>query len=221
MPDIEDFYSQDQRDVQKSTGSLKLANAVYKAIVWDEIPEDQHDFIAGREYFFLSTVSEDGQPQASYKGGKPGLVRIANPRQLAFPSYDGNGMFFSMGNIKSTAKVGLLFMDMETPHRVRMTGLASLSTDPNDMALWPGCNMVVRVDITSVFLNCARYIHPHQRIGTSRHVPDEQGNQVLASWKRIDELQGNLHERDEGRADEAGGILTTAEYDALVHKGIS
>lgn len=221
MPDIDVFYADAQREVQDKVGARKLADAVYKAIVYDEIPEDQMDFIAARDYFFLSTVTAKGEPHVSYKGGHPGLVKIANPRQIAFPNYDGNGMFFSMGNITATAKVGMLFMDMETPHRVRVQGTASISMDPDDMAHYPGCNMLVRIDIDAVFLNCARYIHPHKRLETSRHVPDAEGNQVLASWKRIDHLQEALPEGDTSRVAEAGGILTTEEYDALVHKGVS
>ena len=43
----------------------------------------------------------------------PGFVRVVDERTLAFPSYDGNGMFQSLGNVLVNPKVGLLFVDFE------------------------------------------------------------------------------------------------------------
>ena len=68
--------------------------------------------------FFLSTVDERGRPTVSYKGGAPGFVRVSAPNELLFPVYDGNGMFLSLGNIASTAQVGLLFISFEPARRL-------------------------------------------------------------------------------------------------------
>lgn len=70
--------------------------------------------------FFLSTVDHQGRPTVSYKGGDPGFMKVLDNGTLAFPSYDGNGMFFSMGNIAGNAQVGLLLMDFEQPFRMRI-----------------------------------------------------------------------------------------------------
>eukprot|EP00435_Cladocopium_sp_Y103_P077310 s1_g1049.t1 len=175
MADPKEFYSDAQRKLQTEQDSENLANTMAAVIVFDELQEDHSDFIASRDYFFLSTVSADGEPTVSYKGGPVGLVRVLGPKRLAFPSYDGNGMFFSMGNIADAGKVGMLFIDMETPHRVRVQGTARVSKDPELMGRFPGANMVVDVEIASVFVNCARYIHKHKRLETSKYVPDEKG----------------------------------------------
>ncbi|WP_252405354.1 pyridoxamine 5'-phosphate oxidase family protein, partial [Escherichia coli] len=73
-------------------------------------------------------------PTVSYKGGGPGFVTVVDAATLAFPGYDGNGMFYSMGNIEGQAKVGLLFIDFETPHRVRVQGHARMLRDDPLMA---------------------------------------------------------------------------------------
>ena len=49
--------------------------------------------------FFLATSDDDGQPTCSYKGGEPGFVHVVDERTVAFPNYDGNGMYLSMGNV--------------------------------------------------------------------------------------------------------------------------
>ncbi len=162
--------------------------------------------------FFLSTVDERGRPTVSYKGGAPGFVRITAPGELAFPVYDGNGMFLSLGNIASTANVGMLFIDFEAPRRLRVQGNARAV--PNDPLLeeYPGAQHLVRVSIQQLFVNCGRYIHRIQGRTLSPHVPDAKGRQPFPEWKRIDIIADTLPERDQGKVREAGGPIAIDAY---------
>ena len=146
---------------------------------------------------------------------------MIDPRKIVFPNYDGNGMFLSMGNVASTSKVGLLFIDFVTPLRVRVQGKAKLTQNAEHLAQFPGANMIVEVDITAVFYNCARYIHRYQRLETSKYVPNSKGEQAFPAWKRIDGLQDHLQPKDLGRAAHEGGLITEAEYEAMVAEGTS
>ena len=148
---------QGRRRLQDENSSRKLADAVAHAIVDDELRPEQAGFIGSLDYFFLTTINERGEPTVSYKGGPVGLAHVVGARRIVFPNYDGNGMFLSMGNVTATSKVGLLFIDMVTPLRVRVQGEAQLTRDAGHLARFPGSNMIVEVDITSVFYNCARY----------------------------------------------------------------
>ena len=58
----------------------------------------------------------------SYKGGDPGFVKVVDDATVVFPSYDGNGMFLSMGNIKGNRNIGMLFIDFENPNRPEAAG---------------------------------------------------------------------------------------------------
>jgi len=215
------FYTDAQRKLQQEFDSRKLADAVEGAIVDDELNEIHIGFISTRDYFFLSTVNAAGEPTVSHKGGDVGTVKIINNNTLAFPAYDGNGMMLSWGNIDETAKIGLLFIDFETPNRIRVQATATLHREDELLAEYPGAFMIVRAHVDKVFLNCARYIHPHQRVSTSKYVPDEEGNQPYPAWKRIDGLQGSLRPEDEGLADRNGGVITEAEYGEKLMAGES
>ena len=221
MPTSDEFYTASNRKLQDEHDSRRLADAVARAIVDDELRPEQAGFIGSLDYFFLTTINEKGEPTVSYKGGPVGLAYVVNPRKIVFPNYDGNGMFLSTGNVAATSKVGLLFIDMVTPLRVRVQGEAQLTRDADHLARFPGSNMAVEVNITAVFYNCARYIHRHTRIGTSRYVPDANGRQPFPAWKRIDGLQGSLRPEDEGRAEAEGGTITAEEYQAKVMGGTS
>ncbi|MFK7963042.1 MAG: pyridoxamine 5'-phosphate oxidase family protein [Burkholderiaceae bacterium] len=221
-PDPDDFYSPAQRELQKELQTDKLANAVVQAIVRDELLPEMIGLISSRDYFFLSSVDAQGMPTVSYKGGNPGVAHVVNPKKIVFPSYNGNGMYFSTGNIAEASKVGMLFIDMCTPVRVRVQGEAKLSQNEDYMKLFPGAEFVIEVAVTRAFFNCARYIHKHQRLEeTNKYVPDASGEAPFPSWKRIDKLQDYLHPDDLGKAETAGGTITEDDYNEKVQKGES
>lgn len=222
IPTHDDFYTDAQRKLQDENGTTKLSHAVIQAIVRDALEDYHVDYIQSRDYFFLSTVTAEGDPTVSYKGGPVGFVKHLGDNTLVFPNYDGNGMWLSMGNIDAASKIGMLFMDFETPWRIRVQGDAKISKDPELMAYFPGCNMVAVVDVTRVFQNCARMIHKHKRVeAQSVYVPDANGKQPFPAWKRIAPIQDFLHEKDQGQAADHGGTISEEEYMGKVMDGTS
>ena len=214
------FYGDEQRELQERFDTATLAAAFEATIVTDSIDDEQRDFIESRDFFFLSSVDADGWPTVSYKGGPVGLVRVVDERTLEFPSYDGNGMFLSMGNIDASARIGLLFIDLETPRRLRVQATAELAED-GETDRWPGAQLVVRATVAQAFPNCARYIHRHERVATSKYVPDENGEQPVPSWKRIDGVQSLLPEDQRDAVVAAGGPITGEEYARRLADGTS
>lgn len=208
------FYTDEQHALQQQFQTGKMAALLEQVIVHSEVQEAERAFIGSRDMFFLATVDADGQPTCSYKGGDPGFVRVVDPGTIVFPSYDGNGMFLSMGNIRSTARVGLLFVDFETPHRLRIQGTASVSDKDLLLAEYPGADLVVRVAVSQIFVNCSRYVHQYERVRASRYVPRAHCETPFAEWKRIDLVQEALPPRDAGRTATAGGTITVDEYEA-------
>jgi len=177
-------YTAAQRALQDRFDSRRMADRINDLLVHDTIRDDEARFIGERDTFFLATVDADGQPTCSHKGGDPGFVRVLDERTLAFPSYDGNGMFLSLGNATETAKVGLLFVDFEHPFRIRVHGNASVVVDDPLLDTWPGARLVVRVAVTEVFPNCPRYIHRRQRVERSPYVPVAGAEPPVPDWKR-------------------------------------
>ena len=145
------------------------------------IDEDDRAFIERMDMFFLATADAEGRPQCSYKGGDPGFVRVLGERELAFPNYDGNGMYLSTGNVQVNPHVGLLFIDFtsERPSRLRVNGRARLEESDR-----PDEQFAVHVDVDEVFPNCPRYIHRMQLVERSRFVPREGSTPPVPDWKR-------------------------------------
>src|SRR5438477_10550820 len=123
---MSEIYNQQHRALQQQFDTVRLADRVDEMVVRPHLSDDQKTFIESRDMFFLTSVDHRGFPTCSYKGGAPGFVRTVDPKTIAFPNYNGNGMFLSMGNISGNHKVGMLFIDFETPHRVRVHGEANI-----------------------------------------------------------------------------------------------
>jgi predicted pyridoxine 5'-phosphate oxidase superfamily flavin-nucleotide-binding protein len=206
------FFSAESRAFQQRFGTAALADRVSNITVHPEVTEPEKAFIESRDLFFLSTVDASGQPTCSYKGGEAGFVRVVDARTVAFPSYDGNGMYLSMGNIAATAKIGMLFIDFETPNRLRLHGTASINPDDLLLASYPGADLVVRVAVEALFINCPRYIHRYQKLGISKYLPKAGCVTPPAQWKRIDLFSDALPARDVEEIAALGASITFDDY---------
>ncbi len=184
-------YHGAQRALQDRFDTRRLADRLAETTK-PVIGPKQAAFIERRDMFFLATADADGWPQCSYKGGEPGFVRVLDETSLAFPSYDGNGMFLSAGNVAVNAKVGLLFVDFEVGTRLRVNGEASIGDDDPLAATYPGALFVVRVNVSRVFTNCRRYVHRYQLVERSRFVPAADEEPPVPDWKLDEWFAGTL-----------------------------
>ena len=212
-------YGDTARTLQDRFDTRRLADALLQVIVHDELTDADQAFIAAQDMFWLASVDAKGAPTVSYKGGAPGFVHMPDARTLLFPCYDGNGMFYSMGNVAASSEVGLLFMNFEKPFRLRVQGRARLTDDPAQVARFPGALFAVQVGITAIIQNCPRYVHRMQRVETSRYLPAADGSQPIPGWKRIDAIQPVLAVRDQDKADTDGGLITMDEWGAMAASG--
>lgn len=180
---VHDMYHEDSRKLQDQFDSRRLADRLAETLARSRFNDDDRKFIELQTMFFLATTDAEGFPDCSYKGGKPGFVRIHDDHTLVFPSYDGNGMFKSLGNILANPGVGLLFVDFEQPKRLRVNGTATISSSDPLMVAFPGAQLLVRVVARHIFPNCPRYIHRMQVLEPSPYVPTQGTVPPIPAWK--------------------------------------
>ncbi|HZN99731.1 MAG TPA: pyridoxamine 5'-phosphate oxidase family protein [Burkholderiales bacterium] len=174
-------YHEGSRALQDRFDSRRLADRLAERMARTAFTEDDRAFIESRNLFFLATADAAGQPDCSYKGGVPGFVRVTGDSELSFPSYDGNGMFRSLGNMRLNPRVGLLFLDFEQPRRLRVNGIARLHEPAGE---FEGAQLVVRVHAQTIFPNCPRYIHRMQLVETSVYAPRAGYQPPEPGWKQ-------------------------------------
>jgi predicted pyridoxine 5'-phosphate oxidase superfamily flavin-nucleotide-binding protein len=198
---MSDIYHDGNRQLQDQFDTRRLADRLDEAIVQDSIMPSDKDFIERLDMFFIATVDERGHANCSYKAGEPGFVRVLDEHTLAFPNYDGNGMYLTMGNILTTRQVGLLFIDFENQKRMRLNGEATLHREDPLMAAYPEAQFIVRVRAREVFANCPRYIHKMKLVQRSRFVPKQECPTPVPGWKKGEWVADTLPENDPARDD--------------------
>jgi uncharacterized protein len=183
------LYHEASRRLQDRYDTRRLADRLEERYFGDAIigPSDR-EFIERMDMFFLATADAEGRPQCSYKGGAPGFVRVLDERTIAFPNYDGNGMYLSAGNMVVNPHVGLLFIDFcaARPSRLRLNGVASIHEQDELLASYPEAQFVMRVRTTEVFPNCPRYIHRMALVERSRFVPTAGQETPVPDWKQTE-----------------------------------
>ncbi len=193
-----DRYHDGARKLQDRFDTRRLADRLHDRTMRDVIRPEDHAFIERMDMFFLATSDDAGQPQCSYKGGDPGFITVIDESTLAFPNYDGNGMFLSLGNVLVNPLVGMLLIDFvsERPERMRIEGFATI--DEHDELGWeyPGAQFVVRVHVLRLFPNCPRYIHRMALVERSPYVPRAGVPTPASPYDRSDLEAGARPARD-------------------------
>jgi uncharacterized protein len=191
----EELYRPGARELQDQFDTRRLADRLASR-ARDALTAEDRAFIERMDMFFLATVDERGHPSCSYKGGAPGFVAVLDEKTIAFPSYNGNGMFLSMGNIATTHQVGLLFIDFIEQLRLRLNGEATVDVSDPLLEACPEAELIVRVRVREVFPNCPRYIHKMQLVEHSRFVPRAGSATPAPVWKKMDWAVDVLPEGD-------------------------
>lgn len=195
----ETFYHDGARSVQDRFGTRRLADRLKEHASRVSLTESDRAFIESRPFFFLATADASGAPEVSYKGGRPGFVKVLSETTLAFPNYDGNGMFRSLGNLLVNARVGLLFLDFEKPRRLRVNGLARLVWEGPLVDAFEGAKAAVEVEARAVFGNCPRYVHRMAIVEFSAFVPEAGRVPPTPDWKLRPEFRDVLPPGDPAR----------------------
>ena len=189
------LYHEGNRQLQDEFKSRAIADRLEQVLTRTTFTESDKVFIENVIFFFVATADGEGRPDSSFKGGAAGFVRVIGPSELAFPDFDGNGMFKSLGNIAVNPNVGLLFIDFEKPRRLRVNGTAVLRRDDPLLSHTVGAQMIVRVNALAIFPNCPRYIPTMKLFEESAYVPKAGREFPEPAWKNFPEFKDAIHPR--------------------------
>jgi predicted pyridoxine 5'-phosphate oxidase superfamily flavin-nucleotide-binding protein len=194
------LYEDSHRQLQRRFDTERLADRIEQRLFRSALTDEDRAFIERLDLFFLATVNSRGEPSCSYKGGDPGFVRVLDAKTLTFPCYDGNGMFLSMGNVAANRNVGMLFIDLTSPKRLRVNGTARIEPASFVTPAFPEAQFVVVVSVREVFPNCPRYIHKFALVERSKFVPHAGVATPTPGWKQMDWACDVLPHNDPARS---------------------
>ncbi len=183
------YYHEGMRELQDRYEGRLVPDRLEKNRMRTEFNDQDREQIETSSFFFLATSSEESV-DCSLKAGEPGFVRVIGPRTVAWPDYDGNRMYRSLGNISQNDRVGLLFVCFDgklynNAGRMRINGHAEIDDSPEAIAGLPGAKRLVRVTAEHIFSNCPRYIPKLVEEEPSIYLPKAGKVPPTPGWKKM------------------------------------
>lgn len=124
------------------------------------------EFVSSSPFAVLATASENGDCDASPKGGGPGFAKVLDARRLVIPDIAGNKLFQSYENVESNPNAALVFLIPGCDWTVRVNGQASVVAVDDELAgsaaatLWRDENTKVLqgllIEVTQAYAHCPR-----------------------------------------------------------------
>jgi predicted pyridoxine 5'-phosphate oxidase superfamily flavin-nucleotide-binding protein len=167
---------------------------VVGALERDPLTDEEREFIAARDSFYMATVTETGWPYVQHRGGKPGFLRVLGPTTLAFADFGGNRQMLSTGNLAANDRVALFLMDYPQRTRLKILGHAHVEDARQNPELVrqlsePDAHRIVErlffIEVVSFDWNCPKYITP-------RYTIEEVQTLVAPLKARVAELEAKL-----------------------------
>lgn len=182
-----DFFHDGMRELQDRYEGRAVADRLAANRMRKKFSGSDREFIETSPFFFLATSTPESV-DCSFKGGESGFVRVVGDNELAWPDYDGNRMYRSLGNVTRNARIGLLFIRFDGKlfdgsARLRINGRAAIDESPEAVAGLHGGKRLVRFTADHIFTNCPRYIPRMDFQEPSVYTPREGHNPPDPAWK--------------------------------------
>lgn len=170
----------------------------------DVLTDDELDFLAERDGFYLSTVSETGWPYVQFRGGAPGFVHSLDDHRLAWADFRGNLQYISTGNLGGSDRVAIIAMDYAHRRRLKVYGHARIVTAEQDPELIrslsdPAYDAVVEravvVTVEAFDWNCPQHITPRFTAAELQPVFGDLQRRIAALEEENTSLKAALEER--------------------------
>ena len=115
------MYHTGNRRLQDQFNSRRISDRLEEKLTHSQFTEGDKTIVESAAYFFWRQPMQKGGPTAPLRAECQASCACVGPSELAFPDYDGNGMFKSLGNILVNPNVGMLFIAMhDKPQRLRL-----------------------------------------------------------------------------------------------------
>ncbi len=157
----------------------------------DALREEEREFIASRNSFYLAAVTATGWPYIQHHGGPAGFLKVLDALTLGFADYGGNMQFVSIGNLAENDRVALFMIDYPRRLRLKVIGRARIvppESDPATMRLLQddyeaAVERGIVISVEGYDWNCNQHITPR----FTEEELAEQLNPILSKLKKQEE----------------------------------
>ncbi|MEV3901418.1 pyridoxamine 5'-phosphate oxidase family protein [Mycobacterium sp. NPDC050551] len=199
-------FTDDVQAVQREHGSDRVYArkrvAAGTSAEPDRLTEDEAEFLAERDGFYLASVGETGWPYVQFRGGPTGFVRVLDSGTIAWADFRGNLQYISTGNIGGNDRVAIIAMDYARRRRLKVFGHAKIVTADEDPALIRSLadaeydavvERAVVVTVDAFDWNCPQHITPRFTAAELEPVLTDLRRRLTALEEENAALKAELH----------------------------
>lgn len=189
------------KGMQEKLGSRSSYARMERDIYVDGLTENEIDFIAQRDSFYMASIGENNFPYIQHRGGPKGFLKVLDAKRIGFIDFRGNMQYISTGNIATNNNVALIMVDYPARARLKILAKAEivgLIDDPSlydlldldDYKFKPEQMMIFNIEAYD--WNCPQHITPRYTAEDIEEAFAGQRNYLAKLETEIEELKLKL-----------------------------
>ncbi|HRI21216.1 MAG TPA: pyridoxamine 5'-phosphate oxidase family protein [Panacibacter sp.] len=159
--------------MQEKMGSRTSYARMEKQTFIDGLSENEMEFIAQQDSFYMATIGENNFPYIQHRGGPKGFLKVLDAKRLGFIDFKGNMQYISVGNISTNNNVAIIMVDYPSRTRLKILAKAEIVELKDDAALFASLDLseykfrperMMVFHIEAYDWNCPQHITPRYTV---------------------------------------------------------
>lgn len=193
------------KKMQERLGSRSSYARLEKDTYVDGLTENEIDFIAQRDSFYMATIGENGYPYIQHRGGPKGFVKVLDANRIGFIDFRGNMQYVSVGNIATHNNVSLIMVDYPARARIKILAKAHIVELKDDPALYDLLDLdeykfrperMMVLDIEAYDWNCPQHITPRYTVEDIKEIFASQLGHITQLEEEIKTLKATIKKQE-------------------------
>jgi len=187
--------------MQEKLGSRSSYARMERDTSIDGLTENEIDFIAQRDSFYMASIGENNFPYIQHRGGPKGFLKVLDAKRIGLIDFRGNMQYISVGNITANNNIALIMVDYPAKARLKILAKAEiveLKDDPplydllalEDYKFKPERIMIFNIEAYD--WNCQQHITPRYTLEEIREVFMRQQDHITKLEAEIKEVKLKL-----------------------------
>ncbi|MDN3656128.1 pyridoxamine 5'-phosphate oxidase family protein [Ferruginibacter paludis] len=170
----------------------------------DGLTENEIEFIARRDSFYMASFGENEFPYIQHRGGPKGFLKVLDSKRIGCMDFRGNMQYISVGNIATNNNVSLIMVDYPAGARLKIYAKATIIELKDDPELYQLLDLyeykfrperMMLFDIQAYDWNCPQHIIQRYTLEDIEEAFAAQRDQITKLETEIKRLKAKINDQ--------------------------
>lgn len=197
-------FTKEVKEMQVKMGSRSSYARMEKDTYVDGLTENEIDFIAERDSFYMASIGKNDFPYIQHRGGPKGFIKVLDSKRIGFIDFKGNMQYITVGNLATNNNVALIMVDYPSRSRLKILAKAEIIELKNDPALYELLDLadykfrperMMVLNIEAYDWNCPQHITPRFTVADIEKAFASQRDHISKLEAEVKDLKQQLKEQ--------------------------